>query len=345
MANLKAISVLVACGCLSGCYYMQAAKGHIDLMSKREPISELLEDSSTEPDLARRLKLVSEARDFSITELKLPDNDSYRSYADLGRQQVLWNLFATEEFSLEPKTWCYPIIGCVAYRGYFSNDTARRKAEGLSEEGYDVALGGVTAYSTLGKFNDPVLNTMMAWDDVRLIGVLFHELAHQVVYIKDDTTFNESFATAVEEAGLERWLESRGESELLESFHRRKALEQDILALVDAARGRLEVVYAGSDPEQMQRDKQSVFADLSDAVEQRLEQSGLPPRHWLVGELNNAKLVPLALYEAHVPAFRSLLDRCNGDFGCFFEEVERIGDYEADARNAELEGLAGKARP
>ncbi|MDJ0759413.1 MAG: aminopeptidase [Woeseiaceae bacterium] len=345
MSNLKAISVLVACGCLSGCYYMQAAKGHIDLMSKREPIDQVLEDASTEPELARRLRLVTEAREFSITELKLPDNDSYRSYADLGRQQVLWNLFATEEFSMEPRTWCYPIVGCVAYRGYFNNDTARRKVEDLQEDGYDVAMGGVAAYSTLGRFNDPVLNTMMAWDDVHLIGVLFHELAHQVIYIKDDTTFNESFATAVEEAGLERWLASRGESERLASFHRRKALEKDIFELVDETRAELAVVYAGSDTEQMRRSKQAIFDDLSAAVAARLEESGLPARHWLVGDLNNAKLVPLALYESLVPAFKALLAQCGGDFDCFFSEVTRIGGYDVDQRNAELEGLARDARP
>ncbi len=314
-------------------------------MSKREPIEALLEDSATEPDLARRLRLVTEAREFSIRELGLPDNDSYRTYADLGRQQVLWNLFATEEFSLEPKTWCYPIVGCLAYRGYFNNETARRKLEDLQVDGYDVAMGGVTAYSTLGKFDDPVLNTMMAWDDVHLVGVLFHELAHQVIYIKDDTTFNESFATAVEEAGLERWLASRGESELLASFHRRKALEKDIFSLVDEARADLEAVFAGSDPQQMRRAKQAIFEDLSAAVASRLEESGLPARHWLVGELNNAKLVPLALYESRVPAFQALLAQCDGDFDCLYTEVKRIGAYDADQRNAELQGLAQSARP
>ncbi len=342
---MKAISVLIACGCLSGCYYMQAAQGHIDLMSKREPIDDLLEDASTEPELARRLRLVTEAREFSIGELELPDNDSYRSYADLGRQQVLWNLFATEEFSLEPKTWCYPIVGCVAYRGYFDNETAQRRAKALSDDGYDVAMGGVAAYSTLGRFDDPVLNTMMAWDDVHLVGVLFHELAHQVIYIKDDTTFNESFATAVEEAGLERWLASRGESELLASFYERKSLEKDIFELVDEARAELNNVYAGSDPDQMRFAKRTIFDDLSGSVARRLEESGRPARHWLIGDLNNAKLVPLALYESQVPAFRALLAQCGGDFGCFYAEVRRIGGYDADQRNEELEGLAQRARP
>lgn len=317
----------------------------MELMGKREPIDELLAEPSTPPELARRLELVSEARSFSIAELKLPDNGSYRSYADLGREQVLWNLFAAGEFSLEPKTWCYPIVGCVAYRGYFNVETARALAARLDAEGYDVAVGGVAAYSTLGRFEDPVLNTMMAWDDVRLVGLLFHELAHQVVYIKDDTTFNESFATAVEEAGLERWLDARGEAELLESFHRRKRLERDILAMVEATRAELTQLYSGTEPEAMRPAKRAILGRLAEAVTGRLKQDERPPRHWLTtGELNNAKLVPLALYETYVPAFRALLAQCAGDFECFYAEVKRLGGYDAGRRAAELKSLASIAR-
>lgn len=346
MSNLKAIALLAACACLSGCYYVQAARGHMELMGKREPIDELLEEPTTPPELARRLELVTEARAFSIAELKLPDNGSYRSYADLGRDQVLWNLFATGEFSLEPKTWCYPIVGCVAYRGYFNAETARELATRLDDDGFDVAVGGVAAYSTLGRFEDPVLNTMMAWDDVRLVGLLFHELAHQVVYIKDDTTFNESFATAVEEAGLERWLDARGEAELLDGFHRRKRLERDILALVEATRAELTQLYSGTEPEAMRQAKREILDRLSSAVTGRLEDDGLPHRHWLTtGELNNAKLVPLALYEAHVPAFRALLSQCAGNFECFYADVKRLGGYDAGRRAAELEDLASIAGP
>ena len=316
----------------------------MELMGKREPIDELLAEPSTPPELARRLELVSEARSFSIAELKLPDNGSYRSYADLGREQVLWNLFAAGEFSLEPKTWCYPIVGCVAYRGYFNVETARALAARLDADGYDVAVGGVAAYSTLGRFEDPVLNTMMAWDDVRLVGLLFHELAHQVVYIKDDTTFNESFATAVEEAGLERWLDARGEAELLDNFHARKRLERDILEMVESTRAELTQLYSGSDAVSMRQSKQAILDELSSAVTTRLLEDGLPPRHWLTtGELNNAKLVPLALYEAHVPAFRALLAECAADFDCFYANVKIIGGYDAERRAAELERLASTA--
>jgi len=200
---------------------MQAARGQLDVMSKREPIDKLIEAPDTPEELAARLRLVSEARQFAIDELLLPDNDSYRSYADLGRDYVVWNVFAAPEFSLDPKTWCFPIAGCVAYRGYFSEDAARRKADQLAEDGLDVAVGGVPAYSTLGRFDDPVLNTMMHWEDADLVATIFHELAHQVLYVKNDSAFNESFATTVEEIGIERWLTSRDQGGDFNDYNRR----------------------------------------------------------------------------------------------------------------------------
>ena len=182
-----------------GCYYMQAISGHSDLMSRRQPVDEVIADEAVPEEIRVKLALVQEARDFAVTELLLPDNDSYRSYADLERDYVVWNVFAAPEFSLEPVTWCFPVAGCVAYRGYFDEEDARAKAEQMREDGFDVATGGIPAYSTLGRFDDPVLNTMMRWRDTDLVATIFHELAHQVLYVKDDTAFNESFATAVEE--------------------------------------------------------------------------------------------------------------------------------------------------
>ena len=194
---------------LSGCYYTQAARGQMEISRKREPIEDIVASDESPPDLVAQLTVVSEARQFSIDILGLPDNDSYRSYADLERDYVVWNIVAVPEFSLQAKTWCYPIVGCVSYRGYFSQDKAQKKADDLRDDGYDVALGGVAAYSTLGRFSDPILNTMMHWGEADLVAVMFHELAHQVLYIKDDTEFNESFATAVEEIGMQRWLATR----------------------------------------------------------------------------------------------------------------------------------------
>ena len=191
---------------LTGCYLMQAASGQMEIASKREPIAAVLADTSTPAQLRTRLEYVAAARDFASRELGLPDNESYRSYADLGRPFVVWNVFAAPEFSVEPRRWCFPIAGCVVYRGYFSEAAAQRYARRLRRHGDDAAVGGVAAYSTLGHFKDPVLSTMLGWSDAQLAGTLFHELAHQVVYVPGDSEFNESFATVVEEARLERWL-------------------------------------------------------------------------------------------------------------------------------------------
>ena len=185
---------------------------------------------------------------FRSTNFGLPDNDSYRSYADLDRDYVVWNIVAVPEFSLQPKTWCYPVVGCVSYRGYFSRDKARIRPTGLRGDGYDVAFGGVAAYSTLGRFDDPVLNTMTHWGDDDLVAVMFHELAHQVLYIKDDTEFNESFATAVEEIGMERWLASRQQSDKLDAWQARRALRAEFTQLVGLLRSELAVLYSSACP-------------------------------------------------------------------------------------------------
>ena len=225
---------------LSGCYYMQAARGQMEINRKREPIAEVLSAESTPEQLASQLQVVLQARQFSIDELGLPDNDSYRSYADLERDYVVWNIVAVPEFSLQPKTWCYPVVGCVSYRGYFSRDKAADLAKRLRGDGFDVAFGGVAAYSTLGRFDDPILNTMTHWGDDDLVAVMFHELAHQVLYIKDDTEFNESFATAVEEIGMERWLASRQQSDKLDAWQARRALRAEFTQLVGLLRSELD---------------------------------------------------------------------------------------------------------
>src|SRR5690606_562277 len=225
--------VLAALFALEGCYYMQAVRGHMDVMQSKRPVLEVLDDPDAPQNLKDRLELVREAREFSVEELQLPNNESYRSYADLEREFVVWNVLAAPEFSLRAKEWCFPVAGCVAYRGYFAEQAAQREAERLSESGYDVAVGGVSAYSTLGRFSDPVLNTMMRWSDTDLVATLFHELAHQKVYVKNDTQFNESFATAVAEIGVERWFAARKEPQLLNVYLERKALRREMLQLVE----------------------------------------------------------------------------------------------------------------
>ncbi len=338
-AILLCVSVAVILS-LSGCYYMQAARGQLELMRKREPIAEVVGDPGTPPELVDKLRFVQEARVFSIAELGLPDNKSYQTYSDLEREYVVWNIFAAPEFSLTPKQWCYPVAGCVSYRGYFKKEAAMSEASKLDKAGLDVYLGGVSAYSTLGKFSDPVLSTMMRWDDVQIASVLFHELAHQVLYIKGDTGFNESFATAVEEAGVERFLLSKGMTEALSNHEDRKALRRRLMQLMSDARVDLRALYAETTGESEKRQrKQRRIEQLSDALRVELQESGRDPAGWLGQELNNARIASLALYEGRLPQFRIMLDQCHDDLACFYDEARRVSKLKQVARDDYLDSL------
>lgn len=340
---LKTITTLGLCCLLAACYYVQATRGQIEVLSKRERIDEVLANPDTAAELDRRLRLVQEARRFSIAELGLPDNDSYRSYSDLERDFVVWNVFAAPEFSLAAREWCYPIVGCVSYRGYFSEEAAYREAEKLQAKGFDVAVGGVPAYSTLGTFDDPVLNTMMRWDDVKLVSTLFHELAHQVLYIKDDTTFNESFATAVEEIGIERWLAANGRPGDMATYRAQKALHRSLVMLVEAARGELADFYGRDiDTDSMRELKSARLRQLADDVRAQLRSAGRSEDHWLTGQLNNARLLPMSLYDSQVPAFLALYADCGSDLVCLYEEAGKIAELDRRDRATRLAALAGR---
>ncbi len=339
--TLRMFLIVTMSASLSGCYYLQAAQGQLDVLNKRVPIAELVQDPETPDELGARLQLVVEARRFSISELGLPDNDSYLSYSDIGRDFVIWNVYAAPEFSLEPKRWCYPIVGCVSYRGYFSEDAANRMALKLGTRRFDVAVGGVTAYSTLGKFDDPVLNTMLRWNDVQLVAVLFHELAHQVIYIKDDTAFNESFATAVEEIGVERWLEQRGEQEEISAYRKRKELHRRLVQLAGSAGEDLNIYFSETiDPDEKRLLKEQRLELLSEDVAGELQKAGRAPGHWLSGRLNNAHLIPMRLYEERVPAFRALLAACFEDIECFYARSRALSILDRAERDARLDELA-----
>jgi predicted aminopeptidase len=320
-------TLLAACCALltSGCYYVQAARGQLDVMRKSEPIDELIAAEATPAPLAVRLQLVRDARQFAVDELHLPDNDSYRSYADLGRDYVVWNVFAAPEFSLEPKTWCFPVAGCVAYRGYFAEQGARRKAGQLGADGFDVIVAGVPAYSTLGRFDDPVLNTMMRWEDQDLVATIFHELAHQVLYIKGDSEFNESFASAVEEFGIERWLASRGQDEDFAAYRERRDLSRRLMDIVTTARSDLEALYgsplAAGD---MRTSKELRLQRLREELATELDKSGQRQPAWLDGELNNARLVSMGLYQNRLPEFRALFEECGRDLRCFYDRASSL---------------------
>ena len=326
---------------LHGCYYMQAVRGQLDVMRKRQPIDDVIESEQTPAALSERLRLVNDARQFSIDELGLPDNDSYRSYADIERDYVVWNVVAAPEFSLTPKHWCFPVAGCVNYRGYFSEQTARRKAARFEEQGYDVIVGGVPAYSTLGKFSDPVLNTMLRWDNVELVAMLLHELAHQVLYIKGDSGFNESFATAVEEAGIKRWLASRGLEHELIAYRERSELRQGLMRLIDAARTDLNSDYSlpiNDDRKRVLKERRLTRLARDVAVE--FAKHGRDASIWLAAGLNNARLAATTLYAGHLSAFRELLHRCNDDLTCFYAAAKRLSKLDINERDLQLDDLA-----
>ncbi|MFQ6005761.1 MAG: aminopeptidase [Woeseia sp.] len=310
---------------IEGCYYMQAARGHVDIMQKRRPVDDVIRDASSPEELKERLIQVKEARQFSIDELRLPDNDSYLSYAELDRDFVVWNVFAAPEFSLQAKRWCYPVVGCVGYRGYFSKEAAQKRAEKLRRDGYDVVVGGVAAYSTLGRFSDPVLSTMMRWSDLDLVAVLFHELAHQKLYVRDDAEFNESFATAVEEIGIERWLASRGEHERLREYRGSREFRRLLMQHVRAARAELEKLYASLvDDDQKRERKQTILARLTAEAHREVDRKGRRAPVWLMQPMNNASLIPLILYQGKLAEFRQLLKDCHDDLQCFYDGAETL---------------------
>ncbi len=328
---------------LQGCYYVQAINGHRDVMKSRQPIDEVLENPGAASELKDKLRLVQQARQFATEQLLLPDNDSYTTYADLERDYVVWNVFAAPEFSVDAKQWCFPVAGCVAYRGYFAQDSAEAKAESLRKDGYDVAVGGVAAYSTLGRFADPVLNTMMRWSDTQLVAVIFHELAHQVLYVKGDSRFNESFATAVADIGIRRWLTMRDEDEILRNYRNSRERQRALVRIVEQARSDLAALYDSDiEPQVMRNNKERIFATLIRDVEALNEQSAAPGRIALAEPLNNARLVSLGLYEGWSEAFRNIYDECVQELECFYSRSRELADLSHEERRARMTVLNEK---
>jgi predicted aminopeptidase len=316
---------------------MQTAHGQLSLMSKREPIGRVIDDPSTPAGLRAKLEEVTEIRDFASRELGLPDNGSYRSYADVGRPYVVWNVVAAPEFSLTAKRWCYPIVGCVAYRGYFSENKARSYAAKLRGEGLDVAVGGVAAYSTLGHFSDPILNTMMGWDDIELASIVFHELTHQLIYVRNDTSFNEALATTVEEEGVRRWLLHQGRDKDLAQHLQERERYLQVIGLLNRAQGGLRTLYAsGAAPPLMREQKSAALAALkvSYAQLQRGWGGHGPFEAWFSGDINNAHLASIATYYNCVPGFERELAAVGGDLNAFYRRVRELAKHNQKQRDA-----------
>lgn len=339
---LPASLALALLGCTELPYYSQAVSGQWQLLSLRYPLEEVIADPVTPPALRQRLETARALRDFASTELALPENGSYRSYADLQRPYVVKNLFAAPELSLQPRQWCFPVLGCVSYRGYFDTLAAQQLADALREGGDDVYLANVPAYSTLGWFDDPLLNTFLNWPTGRLAELLFHELAHQRLYVANDSPFNESFATAVGGLGARLWLERHGTSADKEAYAAYMRQRENFMALVLAARDDLATLYESSQSDAVKREgKRRRLADLQAHYQILKRKWGDYPGydHWFAQDLNNAKLAALNTYTYYVPAFETLFAQQGRNFAAFYQAAKAIGDLPPAARQARLQTL------
>jgi predicted aminopeptidase len=330
-------------GCATVSYYQQLAQGQLSLLRAREPVAEVIADNSRDPALRARLAQAEQARSFASTRLGLPDNRSYRLYADIHRPFVVWNVFATGEFSLAPLQHCFPIAGCVAYRGYYQQGRARGAAALLRQQGLDVYIGGVEAYSTLGWFDDPILSSMVGWGNERLATLMFHELAHQQVYVPGDTPFNESFATFVEQEGTRQWRSARGLPPQSDDQNSRR---DAFIRLVLGLRQRLEALYAQPlAAPAMRLAKQAEIERLRQDYRQlRDSQWGGkgPFDAWVDSPINNAKLLPFGLYDQWVPAFAVLYRQAGQDWPSFYQAVRALGALPPSARQQGLQALLDK---
>ena len=347
LAGLRPTLVAAAALLLSGCYLAHVAAGQMRLSSRRTPIARVLAAPDTGDDLRARLRYAQRAREFAVGPLGLPDNGSYTSYVDVGRRYVTWNVIAAPVDSVEPKQWCFPIAGCVAYRGYFDEARARRYAARLARRGYDVWVGPVPAYSTLGRLRDPLLSTMLRYRELDIAALIFHELAHQVLYVPGDSAFNEAFATAVEYEGVRRWLAAEGGGGDLESFLAERRRSFQVADLVAETRERLRRIYAQRPPPQ-ERDaaRAEEFARLRTAYDAlRLSWGASPGPDLFAADptLNNARLAAYATYHQCLPGLERRLEDLGHDLPAFFAEARRLARLEPATRRALLCG-PGPAR-
>ncbi len=340
-ALLLAAALAGLAGCVSPAYLAQSVGGHLELMRRARPVDDWLADPATPPALRERLVLTQQMRAFAVAELALPDNRSYRRYADLGRNAVVWNVVATPELSLTLKTWCYPLLGCVGYRGYFARAEADALATTLRAQGWDVDVYGVPAYSTLGWTDwlggDPLLNTFVRWPEPQLARLLFHELAHQVAYVDDDTTFNESYATAVERLGAARWLAARGLDAAEDAAYEQR--RREFRALGQRTRAQLQALYASDVSDERKRaGKAAILAGLRDELA-RLKAgpwAGFAGWDDWARRANNATLAVQGAYDDLVPGFERLFEREGRDFTRFHAAVRQLAALPRAQRRATL---------
>jgi predicted aminopeptidase len=344
--------VLAITGCTNLGYYWQNTRGHIAVMNAAKPVQDWLDDVQTPQATKRRLELAQRIREFASKELALPDNASYRRYADLKRSAVVWNVVAAPAYSLQLKTWCFAVVGCVSYRGYYTEADAKLEAEKLKAEGFEVNVYGVPAYSTLGYMNwaggDPLLNTFIAYPEGELARMIFHELAHQVLYVQDDTMFNESFATAVERMGGQQWLAKNGSEAARKEYEAFDSKRREFRTLTLRTRERLAKTYEQNQPfsdvgsqklatELIAVHKQQIMQQLRDEYAQ-LKQSwgGFAGYDRFIANANNASLGAQAAYDELVPQFEAVFEKKGKDWGQFYKAIKDIIPLPKDQRRAAL---------
>lgn len=340
MKLLIVLILLVACSaCSTGQFYSQAFMGQADLLIKRKAIQKILLEEDLSADVRDRLRFVLTLRAFAKEELGLPVGKAYSTYSDLERPFALWNVYAAPELSLESQQWCYPLAGCFAYRGYFAEEGAQKEAETYRKRGFDVKVGGILAYSTVGWFDDPVLNTFILKSEAYLVELLFHEMAHRKIYIKNDTPFNENFATAVSLLGSELWYQGRGDSSTYEEYRIHQIRQQTLINLVLGYRAQLKLAFsdgASSEAEKRQN-KKRIMGALQEAYQELKSASKWDNRYdyWL-GTMNNASMATLSNYQSLVPNFLALFEASGSDWSVFYKRVENISSLDKLARHEAL---------
>jgi predicted aminopeptidase len=343
---VTAMVAVLTSGCANLPYYLQSVRGQLDIWSRQHQVEAVIDDPQTAAPLRDKLRTVLAIRDFASSELNLPRNSSYRLYANLERAYVVWNVFAAPEFSIEPRQWCFIFAGCVKYRGYFHEEDAQAFAAELATDGHDVFVGGVPAYSTLGYFPDPVLNTFVNYPTPHLARLIFHELAHQVVYVRDDSVFNESFAVAVEQEGMRRWLERYGSEQDRANSALMTQRREQFVQLIESYRGKLDALYrSGIVAHEMRARKTALFDQLGQDYRALREGWGgfAGYDRWFAQKPSNALLASVAIYTRNVPAFEALLAREGRDMGRFFTAVKVLAKLDKGQRTAALASLTSVA--
>lgn len=326
-------------------YYWQSVSGHLSLMQASRPIEQVLKDDRVPQKVRDKLIVAQQARRFAVTDLGLPDNGSYTGYADLKRPYALWNVFAAGELSLKLETWCFPVAGCVSYRGYYDEADARAYATGLAEEGFDVRVGGVPAYSTLGWFDDPLPSPVLRNQPTQIARLIFHELAHQVLYVKGDSGFNESFATAVEIVGVERWLSQQeavtGNTQPRIRYEAARQRKADFLALLRSARDRLNSLYESAVADDQKRSSKQEIIELLHQEHVAIKEGrwgGFKGYdRWFAQPLGNAHLGAIGAYNDGVDAFLGMLNEVGDDMGDFYELAGQVAALAPDERKMRLQ--------